>query len=55
MQQANLRTMRRTTLSSSMAAEREALTGELAMDRQTEAICEESEIAISSSSEEEDR
>ena len=37
----------------SQIAQRDPLTGEVAIDRQTEAMCDESDIEISSSSEEE--
>ena len=53
MQQSNWRMLKQKTLSDSNLAHRDPLTGEMGIDQQTEAMCEEEDIAISSSSEEE--
>ena len=55
MQQSNWRLLRQSTLTNSNLAHRDPLTGEMEMgiDQETEAMCEEEDIAISSSSEEE--
>ena len=66
MQQSNMRLLRKQSyyegdddqnfmsqFATSQLAQRDPLTGEVAIDRQTEAMCDESDIEISSSSEEE--
>ena len=53
MQQSNWRLLRQSTLTNSNLAHRDPLTGEMGIDQETEAMCEEEDIAISSSSEEE--